>query len=67
MKVKFGSPLSTYLDSPRNMHQNYQDAMAIVRAIGRSDLFITKTCNPNWPELQKVISKFPIGTTWNDI
>ena len=58
---------STYLSSPRNTHQNYQDAMAIIRTIGRPDLFITMTCNPNWPELQRIISKFPIGTTCNDI
>ena len=58
---------STYLGSPRNMHQNYQDAMAIVRAIGRLGLFITMTRIPNWPELQRIISKFQIGTTCNHI
>ena len=58
---------STYLGSPRNMHKNYQDAMAILRTIGRPDLFITMTCNSNCPELQRIISKFPIGTTCNDI
>ena len=52
---------------PRNMHENYQDAMAIVRAIGRPDSFITITCNLNWPELRRIISKSPIGTTCNDI
>ena len=30
------------------MHQNYQDAMAIVRAIGRPDFFVTMTCTPNY-------------------
>ena len=58
---------STYLGSPGNMHHNYQDAMAIVKAISRPDLLITMTCNPNWTELQRIISKFPIGTTCNDI
>jgi len=33
------------------MQQNYQDAMAIVRKYGKPDLFITFTCNPNWPEI----------------
>lgn len=28
-----------------------QDAIAIVRAYGKPDLFITFTCNPNWPEI----------------
>ncbi|XP_044141869.1 uncharacterized protein LOC122931877 [Bufo gargarizans] len=37
--------------SPRNMQQNYQDAMAIVRKYGKPDLFITMTCNPKWEEI----------------
>ena len=46
---------STYLGSPRHMHQNYQNAMAIERAIDRPDLFVTMTCNPNWPELNRIL------------
>ena len=41
--------------------------MAIVRAIGRPDLFVTMTCNPNWPELNRILKKFPVGQTSNDI
>lgn len=37
--------------SPRNMTQNYLDAMAIVREYGTPDLFITMTCNPKWNEI----------------
>jgi hypothetical protein len=33
------------------MHQLYQDAMAIMRTLGKPDLFITMTCNPNWSEI----------------
>ena len=33
------------------MHQLYQDAMSIIRAYGKPDLFITFTCNPKWPEI----------------
>ena len=33
------------------MMQQYQDAMAIVRALGKPDLFITITCNPKWKEI----------------
>lgn len=32
---------STFVGSPRNMMQSYQDAMAIVRKYGKPDLFIT--------------------------
>ena len=41
--------------------------MAIVRAIGRPDLFVTMTCNSNWPELNRILKKFPVGTMCNDI
>ena len=33
--------------------QLFQDAMAIVRALGKPDLFVTMTCNPKWPEITK--------------
>jgi hypothetical protein len=42
---------SSFLGSPRNMAQNYQDAMAIVRKYGKPDYFITMTCNPKWTEI----------------
>ena len=41
--------------------------MAIVRAKGRPDLFITMTCNPKWKELKTILQNFPVGTTPNDI
>ena len=44
-------PLS-YSGSQRNMKQEYQDAMAIVSAKGKPDLFVTMTCNPKWKEIQ---------------
>ena len=42
---------SSFIGSPRNMNQLYQDAMAIDRRYGKPDLFITFTCNPRWPEI----------------
>ena len=44
-------PLS-FQGSPQNMQSHYQDAMAIVMAKGKPDLFLTFTCNPNWPEIR---------------
>ena len=44
---------STFQGSPRNMTQNYQDAMAMVRKYGKPDLFVTVTCNPKWREIQE--------------
>jgi hypothetical protein len=33
----------------------YQDAMTIVRHVGKPNLFITFTCNPKWPEIQNAL------------
>uniref|UniRef100_A0AC34QDY1 Helitron helicase-like domain-containing protein n=1 Tax=Panagrolaimus sp. JU765 TaxID=591449 RepID=A0AC34QDY1_9BILA len=44
---------ATFTGSPRYMEQNYQDAMTMVRKYGKPDLFITMTCNPNWPEIKE--------------
>ena len=42
---------SSFTGSACYQHQLYQDAMAIVRRFGKPDLFITFTCNPQWPEI----------------
>ncbi|XP_056685561.1 uncharacterized protein [Spinacia oleracea] len=43
---------SSFVGSPRDMHQRYQDAMALVHKFGKPDIFLTMTCNPSWPEIQ---------------
>jgi len=42
---------SSFQGDERAMGQLYQDAMAGVRKFGKSDLFITFTCNPKWKEI----------------
>jgi putative lipoic acid-binding regulatory protein len=37
--------------TPRDMHRRYQYLTAIVRKFGKPDLFVTVTCNPEWPEM----------------
>jgi hypothetical protein len=46
---------SKFSGSSRQMWELYQDAIAIVRARGKPDLFITITCNANWPEIREAI------------
>ena len=46
---------SSYVGSRRFMDQLYYDGMAICSKFGFPDLFITFTCNPNWPEIQRVL------------
>ncbi|XP_071704431.1 uncharacterized protein [Rutidosis leptorrhynchoides] len=44
---------SSFTRSARNMIENYRDAMALCRVFGYSDLFLTFTCNPKWPEITR--------------
>ncbi|XP_015937136.1 uncharacterized protein LOC107462959 [Arachis duranensis] len=39
------------------MFNNCQDAMAICKHFGYPDLFLTLTCNPNWPEFQRYTNR----------
>ena len=39
-------------DCGRHMFRLYNNALTTVRAHGKFDLFITMTCNPNWPEIK---------------
>jgi hypothetical protein len=55
--------LATFVGSPRHMNQLYQDSMAFVRKFGKPDLFITMTCNPNWPE---ILHELRLGEVAND-
>ena len=48
---------SSFTGSPRYMMQNYLDAMTICKVYGYPDLFITFTCNPNWPEIERFMDK----------
>jgi len=44
---------SSYSGGPRFMSKLYQDAMAIVRKLGKPSLFITFTANPEWVEITR--------------
>ncbi|XP_048501440.1 uncharacterized protein LOC104885353 [Beta vulgaris subsp. vulgaris] len=42
----------SFLGGPRDMKRCYLNAFALVQRYGKPDLFITMTCNPNWPEIK---------------
>ncbi|KAL4568233.1 hypothetical protein LXL04_023840 [Taraxacum kok-saghyz] len=44
---------ANFIGGPRNMRQKYIDAMALVQKFGKPDIFVTMTCNPNWPEIRR--------------
>ena len=35
------------------MMQCFQDSMSVVRDKGKPDIFLTFTCNPKWPEIER--------------
>ena len=45
--------MSSFTGGPRDQNQRFQDAIAVVRKTRAPSLFITKTCNPKWPEIMK--------------
>lgn len=58
---------STYIGSPRHMHEYAQDAMTYVRHHGRPDLFITFTCNPKWPEIIELLQPGQLSSDRHDV
>ena len=42
----------TFKNGKRYRYQRYMDALAGIRVFGYYDLFVTFTCNPNWPEIK---------------
>ncbi|RZB57296.1 hypothetical protein D0Y65_046101 [Glycine soja] len=47
---------STFVGCPGYMDQLYFDGMAICSHVGFPKLFITLTCNPNWPEIHRLLN-----------
>ena len=43
---------STITGTPRWQAEQYRDVLSLVMHMGRPDLFITMTCNPNWREIK---------------
>jgi hypothetical protein len=46
---------SSYVGGPRYMNQCFQDAIALARFNRGFDLFITFTCNADWPEIRNAL------------
>jgi hypothetical protein len=44
---------ASFTGGRRYMFNNCQDAMSISKKFGYPDLFLTFTCNPKWPEIQR--------------
>jgi hypothetical protein len=46
---------STFVGGKRYIKQLYFDGIAICGSLGFQDLFLTFTCNPNWPKIQRLV------------
>ncbi|XP_075492626.1 uncharacterized protein LOC142530695 [Primulina tabacum] len=44
---------ASFIGGQRDMRRRYLDAIALVQKFGKSDLFITMTCNPDWKEIRE--------------
>ena len=49
---------NSYPGGDTYMKKKCADAMAIARERGRPSFFITMTCNPNWEEIKRELSRF---------
>lgn len=52
---------SSFQNSIRAKKKNYYDSIHICLKLGKPTLFVTISCNPNWPEIKNYIKK---GKTW---
>ena len=55
---EIGQPVvlsSSCIGGARHMYELYQDSMAIVAKFRKPDLFLTFTCNPQWPEIKQSV------------
>ena len=44
---------ASFIGGPRDIRKRYMDAMALMQRFGKPDIFLTVTCNPNWPEIKQ--------------
>lgn len=49
---------ATHTGSQRYMNQYFKDSLAICCTIGHPSLFLTMTCNTQWPEIKRMMEFF---------
>ncbi|KAH9615795.1 hypothetical protein KSS87_021796 [Heliosperma pusillum] len=57
----------TYIGGPRDMKKRYLNAMALVQRFGKPDLFVTITCNANWPEIKAALGNGEVAQNRPDV
>ncbi|XP_021775348.1 uncharacterized protein LOC110739200 [Chenopodium quinoa] len=46
----------SFIGGPQDMKKRYLNAMALVQRFGKPNLFVTMTCNANWPEIKSELA-----------
>ncbi|XP_074266852.1 uncharacterized protein LOC141590142 [Silene latifolia] len=49
---------ATFIGCDRDFRRRYLSSMAVVQRYGKPDIFLTMTCNPRWPEIERELSPF---------
>ena len=49
------------------MHQQFLDSIALYQRFGHPHIFLTMTCNPNWPEIQENLNKGETALDQSDL
>ena len=57
----------SYTGSPRYYQEKFLNSTTIVARYGKPDLFITMTCNPNWPEIKNQLKPEQKPQDWPDL
>ena len=64
VQMQLGRPkilASSFTSGPRYKKQSYEDAMAMVTEYGKPNFFVTYTCNPTHPDIDKNLGNNPRG------
>ncbi|XP_057416850.1 uncharacterized protein LOC130711305 [Lotus japonicus] len=54
---------ASFKGGKRYMFNNCQDTMALSRVYGYPDLFLTMTCNPKWPEIERHVLGYGLNSS----
>lgn len=55
--------LGSFTKRRKYKYNNCQDAMVICKRFGYPNLFVTITCNTNWPEIRELLSQSKLLAT----
>ena len=54
---------ASFIGGPRDIRRRFLDAMTLVQDAGKPDIFLTMTCNPNWPEIARYMREHNLTST----